>query len=145
MQIPAPRLAAKMSKKEAWSLHLPGTKAPAVQLTDQEQVFLARYSEHDQRQLALEQAGLASPFTTPETAQADLAKANAILAKISRLFRTFGEAGLRVTSGIYTCDALLYRILPTYSQNSHRRPAWHVWPAVCPGSRRRSLSFYPLS
>src|SRR2546423_15198750 len=32
------------------------------------------------------------------------------LANQLRLFRTFGEAGLRVTSGIYTCDALLYRI-----------------------------------
>jgi hypothetical protein len=85
MQIPAPRLAAKMSKKEAWQLHLPGAKAPAVQLTDQEQTFLARYSEHGHRHKALEEAGLASPFATPDTAQVDLAKANAILAKISLL------------------------------------------------------------
>jgi len=30
-----------------------------------------------------------------------------------RLFRTFGEADLRVTSGIYLCAELFYRILLT--------------------------------
>ena len=46
--------------------------------------------------------------------------------KGGRLFRAFGEAGLRVTNGIYLCAELFYRIRPTYSQNSYRRPTWHV-------------------
>ena len=47
------------------------------------------------------------------------------------LFRAFGEAGLRVTSGIYPCAELFSHILPTYSQNSHRRPVWHGPHVAC--------------
>ena len=49
----------------------------------------------------------------------------------SWLFRAFGEAGLRVTSGIYPCAELFYRILPPYSMNSYCRPAWHVPRVAC--------------
>ena len=51
--------------------------------------------------------------------------------KGGRLFRAFGEAGLRVTSGIYLCAELFSHILPTYSQNSHRRPVWHGPHVAC--------------
>src|SRR5215217_7409926 len=32
----------------------------------------------------------------------------------------------QVSGGIYARAELLYTILPTYSQNVYRRPAWHV-------------------
>ena len=52
-------------------------------------------------------------------------------AMTSGLFRAFGEAGLRGTSGIYPCAELFYHILPSYSLNSHCRPAWHVPRVAC--------------
>ena len=36
-----------------------------------------------------------------------------------------------MTSGIYPCAELFYHILPTYSQNSHRRPVWHGPHVAC--------------
>jgi len=79
MQSSAPRLATKMNKREAWSLAQPG-RAKAVELTDHEQIFLAKYSEHGNRLKALEQAGLKA-----DDPDQDHTKANAILAKISLL------------------------------------------------------------
>jgi len=60
-----------MSKREAWSLAQPGRAKP-IELTDQEQIFLAKYSEHGNR------------LKTDDPDQ-NTAKANAILAKISLL------------------------------------------------------------
>ena len=104
MQSPAPRLATKMSKRETWGLGMPGKAAP-VELSAKEQSFLSYYSEHGNRLLALEQAGLKQQRNTgsaqadhlagalldedsdsaQDQAQQDLAQANAILAKISLL------------------------------------------------------------
>src|SRR5215470_17950293 len=45
--------------------------------------------------------------------------------------RTFGEAALRGTSGIYLCAELFYRILLTLPMNAHCWPAWHVPRVAC--------------
>ena len=37
----------------------------------------------------------------------------------------------QVSGGIYARAELLYTILPTYSQNAYRRPAWHVPHVAC--------------